>query len=441
MSEFVAHPASFRDPGGFMFTWNGKLYRQVNTSYAADYDLLIDSGLYDMLVQQQLLLSHQEVEDIIFQKPSWYKTLQPEQLRWISYPYEWCFGQLKDAALLTLSIMKLSVERGMILKDATPYNIQFRNGKPVFIDTLSFEKYVETQPWVAYRQFCQMFLFPLFVDNGQKLLSVYADGIPVDLTAKFLPLKSWFNLGTLLHVHLQKGIKGETKGRFSKTKMLQLVNHLESTVNSLTDKKRQTAWSNYYTDTILGKAYLHAKEKIFREFIDPLQINVVLDVGANDGYFSKILAAKAAQVIAIDDDSASVNKLYAAGVENILPLVVDIANPSPATGFNNKERASFHERIKTGLVTALAVIHHLVISRNITMGMLAEYFSSICNQLIIEWVPREDEKVQLMLAGRRDVFAEYTEENFIMQFGKYFNTDKKAAISDSKRVLYSFLKK
>lgn len=440
MSEYLSHPASFRDPSGFVFTWKGKLFRQVNRSYAADYDLLMGSGLYDLLVKKRLLLPHTETEEIIFNKEQWYKTLQPEQLRFITYPYEWCFGQLKDAALLTLSIMKLSVGKGMILKDATPYNIQFADGRPVFIDTLSFEKYDETKPWAAYRQFCQMFLFPLYIDDGQKLLSVYLDGIPVDLTAKFLPLKSWFNLGTLLHVHLQKSVKGESKGNFSKTKLLQLVNHLESILHSLTYKKRHTTWSNYYSETILGEEYLKEKEKIFREFIEPLHVTSALDLGANDGYFSKILAAKT-QVIAIDDDGASINKLYADSIRNILPLIVDISNPSPAIGFNNKERASFHERIKCEMVVALAVIHHLVIGKNLSLDMLAAYFSSICAQLIIEWVPREDEKVQQMLSTRKDVFTGYTEENFVMYFGKYFNTAKKAAIPGTKRVLYFLLKK
>lgn len=454
MSETHYHPASFRDPSGFIFTKNGKIYRQVNKSYADDYNLLTNSGLYGTLVKKKWLLSHEESNDIIGSEKDRYKTLLPEQIPFISYPYEWSFGQLKDAALLTLSIMKLSAGHGMILKDASAYNVQFVEGKPIFIDTLSFEKYDPHKTWAAYRQFCQMFLFPLYLGHYtktgiHKMLSAYPEGIPVDITAKLLPFKSRFNLGVRLHVLLQKNISARNikneKENFSKNKLLHLVSHLESIIHSLDNENKNKGWNNYYSETILGQQYLVEKEKIFKSFINSLNITTALDLGANTGHFSKILATKAAQVISVDDDDQTIDELYkdikSSQIKNILPLAVDIANPSPAIGFNNKERASFHERIKTGLVAALAIIHHLVIGKNITLNMLAEYFQGICDQLIIEWVPREDEKVQQMLAGRKDVFQDYTEDFFITQFSKYFNIDKKAAIPGTKRVLYFLLKK
>jgi hypothetical protein len=454
MSEAHYHPASFRDPSGFIFRLNGKIYRQVNKSFAEDYDSLMSSGLYSELVKKEWLVSHNESGEVVIDKDRCYKTLVPEQLAFISYPYEWCFEQLRDAALLTLSILRTAIGHGMILKDATPYNIQFRYGRPIFIDTLSFERYDESKTWVAYRQFCELFLFPLYLKHYtktdiQKILSVYLDGIPANITARLLPLRSRFNFGVRLHVHLQKAISGnktiKREENFSKTKLLHLVGHLESIISSLDSKGSRAGWSNYYNETILGKEYLTEKEKIFKEFIEPLNVASALDIGANDGYFSKILATKQTQVIAIDDDSRSISKLYngvkSSATKNILPLIIDIANPSPAIGFNNKERSSFHERIKTELVVALAVIHHLVIGKNITLEMLAGYFGDICSKLIIEWVPREDEKVEQMLASRKDVFGEYTEDVFIKQFTKHFNIDKKAAIPGTKRVLYFLLKK
>ena len=157
--------ASFRDPSGFLFRRDGVLYRQVNQIYAEDYTRLMDSGLYAKLVKAGLLIPHQESGDGQAFEPaeaaSAFRTLRPELIEFISYPYEWSFGELKDAALATLSIQKRALKLGMSLKDASAYNIQFHSGKPTMIDTLSFETYKEGEPWVAYRQFCQHFLAPL----------------------------------------------------------------------------------------------------------------------------------------------------------------------------------------------------------------------------------------------------------------------------------------
>ena len=205
MADHTRHPASYKDPSGFIFQASGKFYRQVNKIYAGHYDLLIRSGLSSFLQEKKLLLPHEEVTENILHSDDWYLTLLPEQVPFTSYPYEWCFEQLKDAALLTLEIVKFSIEKGMILKDATPYNVQFLNGKPVFIDTLSFEKYDPSLPWIAYRQFCESFLFLLLLSHYHKTsiqpyLNSYPNGIPVNITAKHLPWKSRLNPGVWLHV-------------------------------------------------------------------------------------------------------------------------------------------------------------------------------------------------------------------------------------------------
>jgi hypothetical protein len=168
MADHTRHPASYKDPSGFIFQASGKFYRQVNKIYAGHYDLLTSSGLSSFLQEKKLLLPHEEVTENILHSDDWHLTLLPKQVPFTSYPYEWCFEQLKDAALLTLEIVKLSIDKGMILKDATPYNVQFINGKPVFIDTLSFEKYDPSLPWIAYRQFCESFLFPLLLSHYHK---------------------------------------------------------------------------------------------------------------------------------------------------------------------------------------------------------------------------------------------------------------------------------
>jgi hypothetical protein len=451
MTNYNPHPASFKDPSGFIFQAGGTIYRQVNKSYATVYDQLMSSGLYQQLINRKQLIPHQEIAENITQNGEWYKTLQPDPIPYISYPYEWCFEQLRDAALLTLSILRTALGHGMILKDATPFNIQFIAGKPIFIDTLSFEVYNPSRPWVAYRQFCQCFLFPLYLEHYlkkdvQKILSAYIEGIPVDVTARLLPWKSNLNLGVWLHVYLQNTIQQGKKGspntvQFQKKKLLDLISHLESILQRFpAERSYKTTWNNYYDDTILSQEYLQQKETIFRSFCEGLTIQSALDIGANDGYFSKILAAKGIQVIATDVDGQCINRLYGEikkkALPDILPLILDVSNPSPAVGFHNKERAAFHERIQTDLVLALALVHHLVIGKNIPLPMLAAYFHDIAPQLIIEFVPKEDEKVQQMLKSRKDVFEDYNQERFEAFFSQYFLLIKKIKIPGTQRVLY-----
>src|SRR6185503_16964008 len=198
--------ASFRDPSGFLFSRGGVLYRQVNRKYEQEYARLMESGLYEKLVKAGLLIPHLEVDEAPAEsevtRAFAYKIIQPERAPFISYPYEWSFGQLKDAALATLSIQRRALKVGMSLKDASAYNIQFVRGKPTLIDTLSFEIYKEGQPWVAYRQSCQHFLAPLALMalkdvRLNQLLRVYIDGVPLDLASGLLPAKTRLNFGLL----------------------------------------------------------------------------------------------------------------------------------------------------------------------------------------------------------------------------------------------------
>ena len=188
------NPGSFRDPSGHLFQDNGVLFRQVNASYQKNYELLINSGLYSSLLKQKKLIEHKEIDS---DNHDYYKLLKPSFIENISYPYEWSFTQLKDAALLTLDIQKQSLIKGLSLKDASAFNVTFNKGRPIFIDTLSFESYSEGAPWVAYKQFCQHFLAPLSLMSLTDirlgaLLKNYIDGIPLDLTSTLLPKSSYY---------------------------------------------------------------------------------------------------------------------------------------------------------------------------------------------------------------------------------------------------------
>lgn len=451
MSKEKRHPASFRDPSGFVFEYERKFYRQVNKCYADNYRLLQDSGLYSALTKSGKLIVHEELSKNILQSENWFSTLLPEQVTSISYPYEWCFDQLKDAALLTLDILKESIDHGMILKDATPFNIQFRGTKPVFIDTLSFEKYDDTKPWVAYRQFIECFAVPLLLASYRspeliRLLQMYPDGLPLQMASKLLPFRSRFNFNVLLHVFLAAKLNARqsnntvNRQNFSKQKLNNIINSLYTLISRLELKRTNSLWNDYYTNTVLGKDYVDQKNNIINDWLPFVQGNSVLDIGTNTGLFALEACSKFTNVIAIDSDSLCVNDLYQkakhTGCNNLLPLCVDITMPSPAIGWNNQERSDFFTRYRADVVYALALIHHLAFAKNIPLPVIAAKFSQICKFLIIEFVPKDDPKVILMLAAREDIFEFYSESSFEEAFSEFFVTERKMKVGSTNRILY-----
>ncbi|HEY4064373.1 MAG TPA: hypothetical protein VGM30_20850 [Puia sp.] len=458
MSEYLHHPASYRDPSGFVFRARGLYYRQVNRSYAADYELLFQSGLYSALTARGWLIPHTEVDagHVVTGHPDQYKILLPEQLSVISYPGEWSPCQLKDAALLTLQIMHMALDHGMILKDATPLNIQFRGGSPVFIDTLSFERYDPSLPWIAYRQFCECFLFPLYLQHYlatgvHKIMSAWPEGIPASVTARLLPLKSRLRGGVWLHVLLPGKVShdrlpGNRTLSFNKNKLLHLTGHLRDSIQGLnTSHASPSTWNNYYRETIISSSYLAAKETLFRTLIADIDFRDALDLGANDGYFSKILAERSAGVVAVDSDWQCINNLYQFTRQHpgtgILPLCVDIADPTPATGFNNAERASFTERMPADLVVALALLHHLVLGRNIPLEKVAAYFALLSRDwLLLEFIPLTDIKAVDLVRNKKGVVPAYDAAELEKQFGRHFTIDQRQPITGTERILYRMRK-
>lgn len=452
MNNLFIHPSSFKDPAGFIFCADGLFYRQINQSNAADYELLVSSGLYEKLVKLKLLLHHTETNSIKANAANWYKTLLPEQLPFIAYPYEWSFNQLKDAALLTLRIQKEALQHGMSLKDATPFNVQWQNGKPVFIDTLSFEKYNEGEPWVAYKQYCENFLAPLVLMKYchaelNKLLLHYPAGIPLPVVSSLLPLKTKFNIGIYLHIHLQakyqknqSGDASASKRRLKLTQQINILDNLTGIINKLQPLKEKTTWNNYYEETILSKGYLQEKEILVKNFLSSLTFKTVADLGANTGEFSLLAAPFAEKVIAADFDADCINNLYLSirknKIKNVFPIVLNVVNPTPAIGWANTERSSFWERANADVIMALALIHHLVISANVTLEMIAALLQKKCNYLIIEFVPKSDPKVQQLLSYRKDVFADYDETNFEKIFAHYFHIERKTIIPNTHRSLF-----
>jgi hypothetical protein len=449
--------ASFRDPSGFLFKRNGVLYRQINKVYQEHYDHLMSSKLYAKLVYGGLLIAHEEV-DIAPEEPELaYRVIKPEPVEFISYPYEWSFSQLKDAALATLSIQKHALEAGMVLKDASAYNIQFHHGKPVLIDTLSFEIYQEGDPWVAYRQYCQHFLAPLALMAYQdvrlsQLFRIYVDGIPLDLVSRLLPRRTRFVMGLATHIHLHAAaqkryadratVKTQTARKMSKISFLGLMESLDSTIRKLNWKPSGTEWGDYYqaSSSHYSPAAFEHKKKLVHQFMERIQPGTTWDLGANTGEFSRLAAERGCPTVAFDIDPAAVEQNYLLVRQNkeshMLPLVMDFTNPSPSLGWHNRERHSLMERGPADVLLALAIIHHLAISNNVPLPMLAAYLHDLGHWLIIEWVPKEDSQVQKLLASRQDIFTGYHMEGFEAAFESYFNIQEKVPIQDSPRLLY-----
>ena len=450
-------PSSFRDPSGFLFWDDKSLYRAITQSYKSDFTLLLQSDLYNSLVSEKLLISHEEVSNhILLEKKSTYKVIKPKLIPFISYPYEWSFSQLKDAALLTLQIQKKALEHGMSLKDASAYNIQFLNGKPTFIDTLSFEKYTVGATWSAYRQFCQHFLAPLalmaYTDiTLNNLLRNYIDGIPLDLASKLLPFRTKLRPFLQLHIHLhaktqkkyeKKELTPIKQRTFSKTAFCGLIDNLECGIKKLSWKPKGTEWANYYQDDSYTTQALANKKEIVSSLIEQINPRTVWDLGSNDGTFSRIATRQNRFVVSFDIDPACVEKNYVLSREqnekNMLPLLLDLTNPSPALGWNHTERESLINRGPVDLVMALALVHHLSISNNVPLDLVANFASKVSRNIIIEFVPKIDKKVQFLLRSRKDIFQDYTQNKFEEAFLKYFSLKEKIAIRDSQRCIYLF---
>jgi ribosomal protein L11 methylase PrmA len=444
---------SFRDPSGFLFYREGELYRQVNLIYKEDYDYLLQSGLYEALVKEKLLISHEDVDLNYAHVDNAYKVIKPQLVPFISYPYEWCFSQLKAAALTTLKIQKKALEFGMSLKDSSAYNIQFVNGKPTFIDTLSFERYREGEPWVAYKQFCQHFLAPLALMSYRdirlnQLFRIYIDGIPLDLASPLLSLRTYAVIPLLIHIHLhaktQRRFAGKTVDkrdkRMSRLSFLGLIDNLESSVKKMMWFPSGTEWGDYYNNTNYSSAAHKHKSQIIDKYLGVIKPNYIWDIGANFGLFSRLGSDRGIPVISFDIDPSAVEQNYLEcvkkGETKITPLLLDLTNPSSAIGWENKERMSWLERGPTDTAFALALIHHLAISNNLPLNKIAHFFSTICKFLIIEFVPKSDSQVQKLLSTRPDIFPDYNQPCFENEFKKYFSIKGFQQINGSERTLY-----
>lgn len=501
---------SYKDSAARVVQEEGIFYRYIFDEYQAEYDHLMQSGLYKALIDKNFIISHEEVayEEVAHEnqqaqqesqpQQKIYKKLLPHQIAFQSYPFEWSYGQWRKVIYVYLQINKIALAHGMLLKDATPFNFYFENGKPVLLDTSSFMFFEEGAPWIAYKQFCMEMLSPLALMhyNGQrwsKLTMSHLRGLPLNFMSKQLPLKSWFNNTVLLHIHLHgkyANAEGETKAAkvaikqeknslkknsitnqslikkgFSKEKLLSLFGIIECSV----EKWKQAYpfekhWLDYYQNDIASDSYLVNKETIIKEWLLAIQPKTVLDLGANTGKFSLIASEYTEQVIAIESDGICVdaidsafrfdkkdhtkgnvfidthfetNEKITSEKKRYYTLQMDLAETTPNMGVLEQEFSSIYTRAKSEMVLALALTHHLSITNQFSFEQIAAMLSRFSEQYCItEFVSACDEKVQLLIKDKQRSFAYYTEAAFEKAVETQFAIKEKKFIEGSERIIY-----
>jgi hypothetical protein len=403
-----------------------------------------------------------EQRELAAASPGWTHIVEHERIPVLSYPYEWSFGMLAEAALLTLRLQGKLLDCGYSLKDASAFNIQFVGPRPVFIDILSVEKIRRADVWPAYGQFCRMFLNPLLAaaHRGLTFRQVFLgslEGIDNASMIKLFGASGCIRHGMVLDVllpgMLERGVGRDTRGvRDSLEKQggdvgVQQMNlrRLERRIEKLVKRSATSNWSSYEKTCTYDDKASAAKMKWVGDFLAASKPATVLDLGCNRGAYSAIAAASGARVVSVDADEVCVDHVHAMAREkqlDILPMVADLANPSPAVGFLHRERQGFHDRVSAECVLALALVHHLLVAARLPLASLPGLFAGLtARDLVVEFVEREDEMFQTLLALREDHYRDLTLEKFIAAFEKDFELRDRSALPGTRRHLLAFRKK
>ena len=440
-----------------MVTAGDSVIRVLDEDGVAAWRALKSSDLFNRFTSDGRLVSTREIPVEETGMSGWAGALAHERIPVISYPYEWPFTMLKDAALLTLEILSAALDEDLILKDATPYNVQWNGVRPTFIDVGSFEVLKAGDAWTGYRQFCRLFLFPLMMQayKGipfQPWLRGRLDGIAAAEFRNMLAMRDLFRSGVLLHASLQaraerryqsstRNVRDQMRDAgFRKELIENNVNNLRKLIRGLTWEPGGSEWSDYATQEHVS-LHKQAKADFLVRALE--EASLVWDLGANDGYYSKLMAERGAYVVAADGDAMVVDRLYrsltADQVQRILPLMMDLGDPSPATGWRQLERAPIEHRGSPDLVVMYAVIHHMVIGGNIPVREVLEWLGGLNSRVVLEFVPFGDPMTDRLLANKRpsDVHRDYTEESFRHHLAAWFDIDAEQPVAESSRTLFS----
>ena len=456
---------SFRDWDGRVFSGSDRIYRALSSSGLADWEALSATELFEQYTASGTLVETTSGDDDVLEEVQrldpqggWVAALSHERLPFVSYPYEWSFSMLKDAALLQLELVSAGLAEDLALKDATPYNVQWRGSQPVFVDIGSFERARPGEPWAGYRQFCMLFLYPLMLEAHrgvafQPWLRGSIDGItPTDFRALFSRRDSC-RRGMLRHVFLHASLERRYASRgaevrddlekagFDRRVIEASVANLRKVIEGLAPASADSTWRGYDTTCSYDEHETAAKEEFVRRVASSTHRRLVWDLGCNEGHYSRIAAAKADLVVAADGDRVVVDVLYRAlkadGERGILPLVVDLGNPSPAIGWDNMERKTLPDRGRPELTLCLALVHHLSISGNVPLREFVRWLRELDSEVVVEFPHRDDPMVQRLLGPKRaDAHPDYSLETFDEILRTRFRVVESLELPSGTRTLY-----
>jgi SAM-dependent methyltransferase len=449
-------PASFRDPANQVYYADGEVLRGLRGSAVDDWRALAATGFYARLAGEGKLVA---TEPVAHATDDGYElVLRHERVPFVSYPYEWTFSMLRDAALLHLEVLAAALAERMTTKDGSAYNLQWRGAAPTFIDIGSFERLREGEPWAGYRQFCQTMLYPLMLTahlgvEFQPWLRAQIDGIEPGQLRRLLGGRHRWKAGVLKHVHLHDAMQGRlsrTSTRevreemraagFSSELVVAVVRALRKLVSRLDWQPPASHWEGYRD----GCSYSAADAGAKREFVAAALAGdqrLVLDLGANDGEYARLAAGYARQVVAVESDHAVTDALYRRlrdeGERRVLPLVMDLANPSPGIGWRGRERAAFADRAGADTVLALALVHHLAIGRNVPLGEVCDFLAGLGRRLVVEFVDPADPMAQRLLANKpAGLFGDYRRDAFERVLGERVTIERRLELPSGTRTLY-----
>lgn len=461
----TAEPGSFRDRDSRVVITDDAIYRALSPEGAADWSALAASPLLEQITSSGQLIGTREVDASVLGEgaellPSGIdKVLEHDRVPFVSYPYEWTFSMLQDAAKLQLDLGIAAIDQGLQLKDATPYNVQFLGSKPVFIDVGSFETLHEGEPWVGYRQFCMLYLYPLLFQAHKDLpfhpwMRGSIDGIqPID-AIKVFSLRDRLRKGVFLHTSLHARLdrrankSGPGSAEANKTtrevkpKAVQAqLQSMRRLVDKLRWKAGETSWSGYRQSNTYSDDDDRRKQAFVAEVAAEKSPKLTWDMGCNDGAYSRIAAESSDRVVAFDFDHATVEALYRSlkeeGNTKILPLVSNLADPSPGLGWRGLERKPLVDRGAPDLMLALALIHHVSISANIPVADFLQWARDMGTTLLIEFPKRTDPMVQALLANKHEgANADYEEGNFERELEKRFTVERREELPSGDRILF-----
>ena len=455
----IEEKGSFRDPAGKIFYHKNKVYRKLSNLGKERLKFILEENILEESIKNSFIINSKIVkienelntknEDIIFEH---------QKIPFISYPYEWTFSQLKTAAIHHIDFHLFLLERNATLIDASAYNIQFNGSQPIFIDLLSLKKYEEGEFWTGHKQFCENFLNPLVLKSKKGIsfnnwFRGNLEGIHTSDLNNILSFFDKLSYNIFVHVFLlnqlelksnkNKSLKVKVnKNKFPKKNFVSMLKQLKNYIFSLKDRKNLTTWQNYSTENTYKNKEENEKIKIVKNFCLNNKMNNLLDLGCNDGVYSKCaLSSGCNYVVGFDFDTNAIDRAFQNSVKNklnFLPLYFDASNPSSNLGWDDTERKSLKERANFDGIIALAFEHHLTIAKNIPLESVIKWIMFLAPKGLIEFVPKNDKTIQKMLEIKGDIFLDYNKENFekyILKFGKII---KKDVISESGRTIYEF---